>query len=1004
MLRVSRSFADHLSRAWWRASVWIGEHKRLVSLALVVVIFLVPHITHASFWDWFTGPSAILKGVFAMIVWIVSKLVELLGQLFIYFVDIFLGFARYNSFGDALPVKVGWVIVRDVCNMFFIVILLVSAFSTIIGWDSSLRYNQVLPKLLLMAVLINFSKTLIQLLIDFSQVIMLTFVNAFAATGAGNFVEAFKIHDLLQARASTDQQSASLAIDSTDNLDVVSQIFVSYLLALMMIVIANGVMIILIAYILFRIVGLWMALMLAPAAFFMIAVPGRFQKSLSGFTTKYWGKLGAMLSGGPIIAFFLYLTFAILQDPSATCTPTPTPSGAAAGGTVAPATPPPTPADCGLAGKLKLYDAANLERPDSLQTFLTRVGDSGSVASFIVATAMMFFALETATEVAGQVDKSLGEFAGKVGGVSKALAVGAATIAATSPFLAAKAGYGIADRRLDMTGWASKQGLRTLGRVPILGKYLRKPLVAGMMMNKRKDAAEGAEAQKMIQGMSADQKRITKSTYASFWKPWMPYASTQEQKGYQAIALDLTSDAVMVEEKKRISDELEDRIQKQNPDMPFEEVEKRAEIATLETITRRVNEALEDADKIAKISNDVVTRQKIKERRNTDPAFYGETRKIEKIHQGTTNAAKAALWTDLAKSRGEILSEMLLYAGACKKDEQTGKVTMEDDVALGTLLDRHRNNPLLVENLKYLVETVRHSPNGMDHDVLKHSMLGKDWNGEQHLYNAPKISYDLAGRIGEKVGLGRALGTPTPYRPGLSSILLSGEHMHYGTEKMDPALLTAGEEIHSEEAEEAIHSFEESIHNGTDFDQAAVEKYFSSPVAHPLPFLALDASKAHPGVSDPERPIRALRQMITNRMNEAKRLAALPTPDESGFRNQAKNVLSVVSHLQKQGIAGKTQEDVAIAAIEGGVTDIFTSKARFMMLAENERRSAVKFLNLVQGIVAGYATAGKVAPQKYTEFLKSIRDSYTGPGGRENVANVVRNAMERSEPPSTGGH
>jgi hypothetical protein len=191
MRSLFRSFFLRSQAAWAWIQQWTQTHKYPLGFAAVMgILLLAPHIAQADVTD--QAVSAIIQ--------LLSWIVEMLGKVFIFLVDIFLGFARYNGFGDAQPVKIGWVIVRDICNMFFIVVLLISAFSTIIGWDSSLRYNAVLPKLLLMAILINFSRTLVQVLIDFSQVVMLTFVNAFRAAGAGNFTAAFRINQLLSMR------------------------------------------------------------------------------------------------------------------------------------------------------------------------------------------------------------------------------------------------------------------------------------------------------------------------------------------------------------------------------------------------------------------------------------------------------------------------------------------------------------------------------------------------------------------------------------------------------------------------------------------------------------------------------------------------------------------------------------------------------------------------------------------------------------------------------------
>jgi hypothetical protein len=79
----------------------------------------------------------------------------------------------YQNFIGSEAVIQGWVIVRDLSNMFFVVILLVIAFATILHIENY-NYKKWLPKLILMAVLINFSKTICGLLIDVAQIVMLT--------------------------------------------------------------------------------------------------------------------------------------------------------------------------------------------------------------------------------------------------------------------------------------------------------------------------------------------------------------------------------------------------------------------------------------------------------------------------------------------------------------------------------------------------------------------------------------------------------------------------------------------------------------------------------------------------------------------------------------------------------------------------------------------------------------------------------------------------------------
>jgi hypothetical protein len=64
---------------------------------------------------------------------ILSIVVFFLGKIIVLLTSVLIVFIRYNGFNQAQVVQVGWVVVRDVVNMFFIIMLLVSAFMTIVG-------------------------------------------------------------------------------------------------------------------------------------------------------------------------------------------------------------------------------------------------------------------------------------------------------------------------------------------------------------------------------------------------------------------------------------------------------------------------------------------------------------------------------------------------------------------------------------------------------------------------------------------------------------------------------------------------------------------------------------------------------------------------------------------------------------------------------------------------------------------------------------------------------
>lgn len=370
MLRTH--FTEFLNRRkhlknWRKGSIFAVTALVAILFVTVPIPFVnVAHAQAAASSDAGCGLSGF--SIVGCIGSILGAFTRLIGSILLFLIDIFMGFASYNGFADATPVAIGWVIVRDVVNMFFIVVLLVSAFATIIGYDSqNFRYDRVLPKLLLMAILINFSRTLIQLLVDFSQVIMLTFVNAFKDAAAGNFVTAFGLQDIMSVYAGTSASTQS-------GVDVLS-IVMTYLLAIGVLVVMCLVMLAMIAFIIVRVVGLWMLLILSPIALFATALPERLKKGFGIFTSDYWSHLSGFLVGGPVMAFFLYLTLATLQRTTGTAAQS-------------------------LATNTGLF--ANPSTA-SFTAGISAWGTSDHLASFIIALAMMLMGLKAGMSITGSL-------------------------------------------------------------------------------------------------------------------------------------------------------------------------------------------------------------------------------------------------------------------------------------------------------------------------------------------------------------------------------------------------------------------------------------------------------------------------------------------------------------------------------------------------------------------------------------------------------------------------
>lgn len=397
------------------------------------------------------GPVAaqgLVNDLWNYFLFLLSKLFEVLliftGKFVVLLVNAVIDVAQYNDFVNAAPVLAGWPLVRDVVNMFFIVVLLVTAFATIVQYNK-FKYKEILPKLLLMAILVNFSKTLIGLLIDFSQIVMLTFVNGFKAAAAGNFTQALKLDKVLafaqQQSELTREQNQSLSENNSMLLDIV----LAEMLGMFMVGTAAVVLLIMLLYLVVRVVGLWIALIMSPAAFFASALSSTpLSKGIAFVSSTFWPRLGAFLSGGPIMAFFLWLTLATVQTGGfGNFTPT----------------------------------AANQAEQEQLSFFATQVGNAQEVATFLVGVVMLVMGVEAAVSIAGQASQTLGKAAGRIRSSGMAatrfmtygglLAGGAA--AARGVRRATGAGARYADSRLDVTGRIGRR-IQTVGSyAPVVG-------------------------------------------------------------------------------------------------------------------------------------------------------------------------------------------------------------------------------------------------------------------------------------------------------------------------------------------------------------------------------------------------------------------------------------------------------------------------------------------------------------------------------------------------------
>ncbi len=221
------------------------------------------------------------------------EIISLTATLLAWFMERLVVIFQYNNFLSSEAVQIGWPLVRDVCNMTVVVILLIIAFGTILK-ISVYHYKTTLFKLIIMAILINFSKTILGFLIDVSQVVMLTFVNGFKGALLINLNSAFGLEHILSMTVNDDGESF--------------EAFGGLLLGLILLIVACFTIAAFFVVLLFRILTLWILVIISPIAFIAYTFP-----NLQKYWSEFWGHFFKEITIGIVLAFFMWLSLSILS-------------------------------------------------------------------------------------------------------------------------------------------------------------------------------------------------------------------------------------------------------------------------------------------------------------------------------------------------------------------------------------------------------------------------------------------------------------------------------------------------------------------------------------------------------------------------------------------------------------------------------------------------------------------------------------------------------------------
>jgi len=191
-----------------------------------------------------------------------------------------------------------WTYVRDILNMAFIMVLLFSAFCTIFQVEQY-NYKKMLWKIVLMALLVNFSFPITRFIIDASNILMYTVINNSLFAGCEASKALGCITDKSGLGALTGPSSSILT--SLNDSSLIATTIVIFMLAITFL--AIGLLL------LIRLIVLAILIIFSPISFVGPIIPG-----LSSYSSSWWDNLVKYSFFGPAIILGVAITVKLMQS------------------------------------------------------------------------------------------------------------------------------------------------------------------------------------------------------------------------------------------------------------------------------------------------------------------------------------------------------------------------------------------------------------------------------------------------------------------------------------------------------------------------------------------------------------------------------------------------------------------------------------------------------------------------------------------------------------------
>lgn len=295
-----------------------NKKTTILTIVVVLICLVAPIITHAGVGEW------VARAIFGTL----GKLVTAIASLFVGLGATFLETMLDVGFSGTYRIiaETGWQVSRDFANMIFILIMVMIAFGTILRIEQY-GVKKLLPKLVIVAILINFSLPISYLFIDLSNLTAESFINT--SKGNSESIRA-KLIDSVRANIMLlPRNCESDYVDSPDEWQrcqntnetiqkarddqkwyeiIIAQIIgCIFMLLAAFSLIAGAIMLVI------RMLYLAILVMLAPLAFMCYMVP-----SLSKHWKEWWSSLLKWCFFAPVFMFFFWLATTTVDNITST--------------------------------------------------------------------------------------------------------------------------------------------------------------------------------------------------------------------------------------------------------------------------------------------------------------------------------------------------------------------------------------------------------------------------------------------------------------------------------------------------------------------------------------------------------------------------------------------------------------------------------------------------------------------------------------------------------------